>query len=85
MDAIKRKILLVEDDETLAKVYKDRLELEGFLVEYANNGEGALEAAIRFEPELILLDVMMPRLNGFDVLDILRNTPATKNAKIPIE
>ena len=82
MDAIKRKILLVEDDETLAKVYKDRLELEGFLVEYANNGEGALEAAIRFEPELILLDVMLPRLNGFDVLDILRNTPATKNAKI---
>ena len=82
MEQPKRKILLVEDDETLASVYKQRLELEGFNVEHSNNGEDALESAVRFMPELILLDVMMPKLNGFDVLDILRTTPATRNIRI---
>jgi len=78
----KRKILLVEDDETLAQVYKQRLELEGFNVQHVNNGENALDAAVKFLPDLILLDVMMPKLNGFDVLDILRNTPSTHNIHI---
>jgi DNA-binding response OmpR family regulator len=78
----KHKILLVEDDETLASVYKQRLELEGFEVQHVNNGEDALDAAVKFQPELILLDVMMPKLNGFDVLDILRNTPNTRNIHI---
>lgn len=82
METAKRKILLVEDDETLASVYKQRLELEGFDTKHVNNGEDALSAAIEFAPELILLDVMMPKLNGFDVLDILRNTPQTRNIRI---
>jgi two-component system phosphate regulon response regulator PhoB len=82
MEVSKKKVLLVEDDETLAAVYKQRLELEGFEVKHANNGEDALEAAVKFSPDLILLDVMMPKLNGFDVLDILRNTPATRNIHI---
>ncbi len=78
----KHKILLVEDDEVLATVYKQRLELEGFEVQRVDNGEDALQTALEFQPELILLDVMMPKLNGFDVLDILRNTPATHNIHI---
>jgi len=82
MEAVRRKILLVEDDETLAAVYKQRLELEGFDVRHVNNGEDALGTAVEFSPELILLDVMMPKLNGFDVLDILRNTPQTQNIHI---
>ena len=82
MESSKRKILLVEDDETLAAVYKQRLELEGFDVQHVNNGEDALGTAVSFQPELILLDVMMPKLNGFDVLDILRNTPTTQNIHI---
>jgi CheY-like chemotaxis protein len=82
MEGTKHKILLVEDDETLASVYKQRLELEGFEVEHVNNGEDALGMAVKFMPELILLDVMMPKLNGFDVLDILRNTPSTRNIHI---
>ena len=82
MESAKRKILLVEDDETLASVYKQRLELEGFDVQHVNNGEDALDTAVKFQPELILLDVMMPKLNGFDVLDILRNTPTTQNIHI---
>lgn len=82
MDHSKHKILLVEDDQTLAKVYQQRLELEGFEVHHVDNGESALEVATSFHPELILLDVMMPKLNGFDVLDILRNTEATQNIRI---
>jgi len=78
----KKKILLVEDDETLAAVYQQRLELEGFEVQHVSDGENALDAAVKFMPDLILLDVMMPKLNGFDVLDILRNTPATRNIHI---
>lgn len=78
----KRKILLVEDDETLAEVYKQRLELEGFDVNHVNNGEDALATALKFRPDLVLLDVMMPKLNGFDVLDIMRQTPETRNVHI---
>lgn len=78
----KKKILLVEDDVALAGVYKARLEMEGFNVHEVNNGEEALSAAVAFKPNLILLDAMMPKISGFDVLDILRNTPATANIKI---
>lgn len=77
-----KKILLVEDDETLAQVYKSRLELEGFEVQHVANGENALSSALEYKPDLILLDVMMPKINGFDVLDILRNTPETMNARV---
>ncbi len=82
MDATKKKVLLVEDDETLASVYVERLEAEGFEVRHVANGEEALANAVEFRPDLILLDVMMPKISGFDVLDILRNTPETTNMKI---
>lgn len=78
----KKKILLVEDDEALAAVYRSRLELEGFETLEVNNGEKALSAAIEFKPDLVLLDVMMPKISGFDVLDILRNTPETANIRV---
>lgn len=81
MDA-KKKILLVEDDEALAGVYKSRLEIEGFQTETVNNGEDALSAAMKFKPDLILLDAMMPKISGFDVLDILRNTPETADIRV---
>ena len=82
MDTRKRKILLVEDDTALASVYRSRLELEGFDVCEANNGEDALSLAVSGHPDLILLDVMMPKISGFDVLDILRNTPETTNIRV---
>ena len=78
----KKKILLVEDDTALAGVYKSRLELEGFEVREVNNGEDALSAAVEFKPDLVLLDAMMPKISGFDVLDILRNTPETANIRV---
>ncbi len=80
----RKKILLVEDDEGLAQVYIARLDAEGFEVRRVPNGEDALAAAMEFRPDLIILDVMMPKVSGFDVLDILRNTPETVNIKIII-
>jgi DNA-binding response OmpR family regulator len=77
-----KKILLVEDDDGLAVVYQTRLEAEGFSIKRVPNGEDALAAAIEFKPDLILLDAMMPKVSGFDVLDILRNTPETANVRI---
>ena len=82
MDAAKKKILLVEDDTALAAVYRSRLELEGFDINEVNNGEDALSAAVSYKPDLILLDAMMPKISGFDVLDILRNTPETTNIRV---
>jgi DNA-binding response OmpR family regulator len=81
-DAKNKTILLVEDDDNLANVYETRLEAEGFTTKRVANGEKALAAAIQTNPDLILLDVMMPKVSGFDVLDILRNTPETANVKI---
>jgi len=78
----KKKILLVEDDTSLAAVYESRLQLEGFEVKLVNNGEKALAAALEFKPDLILLDAMMPKISGFDVLDILRNTPSVGNVRV---
>ena len=77
-----KKILLVEDDESLASVYTMRLQAEGFTLKRVANGEEALAAAMEYRPNLILLDVMMPKVSGFDVLDILRNTPEIANVKI---
>ena len=78
----KKKILLVEDDAALSAVYRSRLEMEGFEIAEVANGEDALSSALKFKPDLILLDAMMPKISGFDVLDILRNTPQTSNIRI---
>jgi len=77
-----KRILLVEDDDALANVYLMRLQAENFDVRRVSNGEEALAAAVNYKPDLVLLDVMMPKVSGFDVLDILRNTPETANLKI---
>jgi len=82
MDSPKKKILLVEDDTALASVYRSRLELEGFEISEVHNGEDALSATVSFKPDLVLLDAMMPKISGFDVLDILRNTPDTANIRV---
>lgn len=77
-----KMILLVEDDDNLASVYETRLQAEGFATKRVANGEEALAAALQTKPDLILLDVMMPKVSGFDVLDILRNTPETAEVKV---
>lgn len=77
-----QRILLVEDDDALANVYVSRLQAEGFDIRRVKNGEDALATTLSYKPDLIVLDVMMPKVSGFDVLDILRNTPETANVKI---
>ncbi len=77
-----KKVLLVEDDDALASVYQTRLQAEGFDVKRVPNGEDALATTLEYKPDLMLLDVMMPKVSGFDVLDILRNTPETANLKV---
>ena len=77
-----KKILLVEDDDALANTYIMRLEAEGFDIRRVANGEEALAAAREYKPNLVVLDAMMPKVSGFDVLDILLNTPETANVKI---
>ena len=76
------KILLVEDDKSLREIYGVRLQAEGYEITSAGNGEEALALAIKERPNLIISDVMMPKISGFDVLDILRNTPETANIHV---
>ena len=76
------KIMLVEDDNSLREIYSIRLVAEGYEVVSAGDGEEALALAVQERPDLVLSDVMMPKISGFDMLDILRSTPETKNIKV---
>lgn len=76
------KILIVEDDVSLRDVYSARLEAEGYQIAVAANGEEALATAVKERPDLILLDVMMPKISGFDVLDIVRTTPEIAHTRV---
>lgn len=74
--------MLVEDDNSLREIYQARLLAEGYEVATAKDGEEALATVPQEKPDLIIMDVMMPKISGFDTLDILRSTPATKGTKI---
>ncbi|MBR2993926.1 response regulator [Candidatus Saccharibacteria bacterium] len=76
------KIMVVEDDASLREIYGIRITAEGYDVVSAGDGEEALAMAVREKPDLILSDVMMPKISGFDMLDILRSTPETANIKV---
>ena len=76
------KILLVEDDKSLREIYGVRLLAEGYDIISAGDGEEALAMAIKDRPSLIVSDVMMPKISGFDMLDILRSTTETKDIKV---
>lgn len=76
------KIMVVEDDAPLREIYSIRITAEGYDVVPACDGEEALAVAVREKPDLILSDIMMPKISGFDMLDILRSTPETANIKV---
>ena len=76
------KILLVEDDKSLQEIYGVRLRAEGYDIIAAGDGEEALALAIKERPGLIVSDVMMPKISGFDMLDILRSTTETRDIKV---
>lgn len=76
------KIMLVEDDKSLREIYGVRLLAEGYDIVSAGDGEEALAMAIKERPQLIISDVMMPKVSGYDMLDILRSTTETKNIRV---
>lgn len=76
------KIMLVEDDKSLREIYGVRLLAEGYDIVSAGDGEEALAMAIKERPKLIVTDVMMPKISGFDMLDILRSTTETRDIKV---
>lgn len=80
----KKKILLVDDDKTFNEMYKLRLESSGYEVVVVEDGEKALVSAMKEKPDIILLDIMMPKINGLDVLDLLKTTDETKNIPVII-
>ena len=77
-----RKVLLVDDEDSLRKVVKDLLERDGYIVSEARDGVQALDQVDRVGPDIIVLDLNMPGLDGYGVLSHLRSRPAT--ADIPV-
>ena len=78
------KILIIEDDVLVAKMYQKVLTFEGFTVDVAEQGREGLKKAKAGKPDLILLDIMMPKMHGLEVLDRLKVDPATKTIPVVI-
>jgi DNA-binding response OmpR family regulator len=78
------RVLFVEDDRSVAQMYKLKLELDGYVVDVASDGEAAVEMATSGQPDIIFLDIRLPKLDGFGVLKALRANPKTKNVRVVI-
>lgn len=77
-----KTILLVEDNESISKLVKYKLERDGYIVEIRDNGLEGLKAANEIEPDLLILDVMMPGISGFEILQTIRDNESTRNMKV---
>lgn len=77
-----KKILIVEDESDMREALHDKLTLEGFNVLESNNGEEGLETALREHPDLILLDIIMPKMGGLEMLEKLQTDAWGKDAKV---
>lgn len=82
MDAVKKKIMIVEDDEHISKVYEIKLAKEGFATSLAIDGEEAVAKIIAEKPDLVILDLMLPKKDGFGVLEDMKKVPEL--ARIPV-
>ena|SRR3989338_2123808 len=80
----KQRIALVEDDEVLSKVISEELNDAGFDVEQAFDGQAGLELVQSKKPDLVLLDLLMPKMHGFEVLDQIKKKPETKTIPVII-
>ncbi len=78
------KVLLVEDDQFLLKMYQKKFEVEGFEVTVAQDGEEGIEKAKSSIPDIIMMDIMMPKLGGIEALAILKSDPNLKNVPVII-
>lgn len=78
------KIAIIEDDAAISQMYRIKFEAEGYSVETAENGKLGLGLAEKMKPDIILLDLMMPEMNGDEMLQKLRSTPWGENIKVII-
>lgn len=82
--AIEKKILIVEDDKDMRDIIAQKLFLKKFQIIQAEDGEQAIAKAIEHKPHLILLDLMLPKMDGFTVLENLRKHPDMSIARVPV-
>lgn len=78
------KIAIIEDDQAISQMYRFKFEADGYTVETAGNGKLGLELAQSMKPDIILLDLMMPEMNGDEMLTLLRKTDWGKDIKVII-
>lgn len=78
----KKRVLIIEDDKFLIKLYSDKLTREGFEVSMAISGEEGLNKVAVEKPDMVLLDIILPQKNGFEILSEMKLNPKTKN--IPV-
>lgn len=78
------KVLIIEDDPLVSRMYQTVFEFEGFEVDMARNGEEGIEKLKKNRPRMILLDVMMPKMSGIDVLTEIKSNPETKSIPVVV-
>jgi len=78
------RVLFIEDDPTVAQMYKLKLELDGYQVTMAKDGEEGLELATDVKPDIIFLDIRLPKMDGFAVLERLRGNEQTRHIPVVI-
>lgn len=84
MSATKVKVAIIEDDIAIVQMYRTKFENEGYEVATAQDGVAGLELLSNFQPDIVLLDLMMPNMNGLDMLSKLRNQPGGHTAKVVV-
>ncbi len=84
MVAASAKILIIEDDRYISKMYQLKLSLDGFDVQVADNGRIGVDKVREFKPDIILTDILMPEMDGFEVIKMVKSEPETKDIPILI-
>ena len=80
----KKRIFVAEDDKGYGKIYKVRLEREGFEVSVIDQGDQVVSEVVKQHPDLLILDLMLPKKSGFEILEELRSKKETKDLKVII-
>ncbi len=78
------KVAIIEDDAAISQMYRIKFETEGYEVDTAENGKLGLQLIEKMKPDMVLLDLMMPEMNGDEMLQKLRKTPFGKDVKVII-